>query len=152
MFVSSYSTFVGTDTQNKINNYKSESSKKESDSFKSELLKSSVIEPYTNKNLPIDYISNYKSLNNHQKLLEQEKSQDETKLKKLSLLNNAKNAYDENSKIFPLTKKPSLTLSQIPKIDKKEPKDIQEAKEKNLRHVMVNTYLSNDRYYQITAA
>lgn len=152
MFVSSYNTYIGTDTQSKINNYKSESSKKESDFFKGELLKSSVVEPYTNKNLPIDYISNYKSFSNHQKLLEQTKSQDETNLKKLSLLNSAKNAYEENSKIFSLVKKPSLTLSQTFETNSSESKELQEAKERNLRHVMVNTYLSNDKYYQITAA
>ena len=54
--------------------------------------------------------------------------------------------------MFPIIKKPAFTLSQTPKIDEKLPLDVQEAKEKTLRHTMLNTYISNDNYYRITAA
>ena len=47
--------------------------------------------------------------------------------------------------------KPSVTLSQTPSIDKKQSLDIQKIQEKNLRQTMVNTYLANDKYFQITA-
>ena len=152
MFISSYSTYVGTDVVNKSNNYRDDTLKNSPNSFSNELSKSSVLKPYINKDLPIDYISNYKSFNNQQKLHEQLQTQDELKVKKLTLLSSAKVAYEDNSKIFQLIRKPALTLSQPSKIDEKEPKELKEAKEKNLRHVMVNTYLSNDKYFQITAA
>lgn len=152
MFVSSFNTYIGTNSSNKSETYKDRELKGDFESFNSELSKSTVLKPYTNANLPIDYISNYKSFSNHQKLYEQIQNQNGGELKKLTVLNNAKIAYEENTKMFPLTKKPAFTLTQTPKIDEKLPHDIQEAKEKTLRHTMVNTYLANDKYYHVTAA
>jgi hypothetical protein len=54
--------------------------------------------------------------------------------------------------MFSLVKKPTLALSYLPKIDEKLSPDVKEAKEKNLRYTMVNTYMENDKYYRVTAA
>ncbi len=66
-------------------------------------------------------------------------------------LQSAKVAYSSNSTMFSLLKKPTATIDQTPTIDKTLPLDIQEIKENNMRHLMVNTYLANDNYYQTTA-
>lgn len=152
MFVSTYATFIGSNSSNKTDSYKAKEPKGESESFSKELSSSAIVKSHTDKNLPIDYISNYKSFNNQQKLQEQLQTQDELRLKQLTTTINAKVAYEGNSTMFSLSRKPTLTLSQTPKIDEKLPSGVKEAKEKNLRHVMVNTYEANDRYFQITAA
>lgn len=152
MFVSSYATYISTNASDKSDRYRTRSSDGDVDTFSKELTKSPILESYVNKNLPIDYISNYKSFNNQQKMHEQPQSLDDLKLKELNNINKAKVAYEENTKMFSLLKRPTLTLSQTPKIDEKLPRDAQEAKEKTLRYAMVNTYLENDKYFHITAA
>ena len=67
MFVSSYSTYIGINNSLKSENYKERDAKNTTELFSEILSNSTVLKPYTN--LPIDYISNYKSLNNQQKLL-----------------------------------------------------------------------------------
>jgi len=151
MFVSSYSTYISTNTSDKTDKYRAQSSKNDLNSFSKELSKSPILKSHINQTMPIDYISNYKSFNNQQKLQQLVKSQDELNLKNISTMNNAKVAYEDNSKMFSLIKKPMASLSQTYNIDKKLPKEIQDIQEKSLRLVMVNTYLSNDKYYQVTA-
>ncbi|MFA5233172.1 MAG: hypothetical protein WC390_02150 [Sulfurimonas sp.] len=152
MFVSTYATFIGSNSSNKTDSYKAKETRGGVESFSKELASSAIVKSHTDKNLPIDYISNYKSFNNRQKLQEQLQTQDELKLKHLTTTINAKVAYNVNSTMFSLSKKPTPSLNLTPKIDEKLPSDVKEAKEKNLRHVMVNTYEANDRYFQITAA
>jgi len=152
MFVSSFSTFVHSTNTNKSIDFKKNDEKEKSESFSKSLSDLTILKPYSDKSLPINYISNYKSFHNHQKLQEHLQSQGEYTLKQLSTLNSAKVAYDENSKMFSLARKPSLSLSQTPKIDEKLPRQEQEAKEKTLRHSMINAYISNDNYYRVTAA
>ncbi|MDQ1268312.1 MAG: hypothetical protein QG560_955 [Campylobacterota bacterium] len=152
MFVSTYATFIGTNNSGKTDSFKAKEPKSESESFSKEFANSSIVKSHTDKNLPIDYISNYKSFNNRQKLQEQLQTQDELRLKQLTTTINAKVAYDGNSTMFSLVRKPALSLNLTPKIDEKLPSDVKEAKEKNLRHAMVNTYEANNRYFQITAA
>ena len=152
MFVSSYSTYIATNSSHKSQKYGDRDANESLESFSKNLLNSTVIKPYANTNLLVDYISNYKSLSNQQKLHERVQEKDTDEFKKLTIINNAKTAYDEGIKIFSLSRNPPLTLSQTPKIDEKLPKEIQEAKEKSLRSLMINTYLTNDKYYKITAA
>jgi hypothetical protein len=66
----------------------------------------------------------------------------------------AEQAYSEGVKkfAFALRNTKVTTIDQTPKIDTTLPNEIQELKESKLRHKMVNTYLSNDRYYQLTSA
>ena len=151
MFVSSYSTYINTGTSDKTNKLKIDNQKNVSKSFSSELSKSTLLEAYSSNKLPIDYVSNYKSFNNKQRLQQLVKSQNELDLKRTTVINNAKTAYEDNSKMFSLLKKPTTTLNQIKKIDEKLPQNIQDIQKSNLKHTMVNTYIENDRYYQITA-
>jgi len=151
MFVSSYSTYISANTNDKITKPKFEQKKDEANAFNSILKKGSPLQAYSPKNMPIDYISNYKSLNNQQKLQEQVKSKDEIKFKKINDTKNAKVAYESNTSMFSLMRIPSSSLDLTPQISSNYPQNIQDVKEDNLRYKMVNTYLANDKYYQITA-
>ena len=152
MFISTYSTYVNTNTSEKSHRQADDRFKTKSEPFNLEQAQSTLIKPNIIKNLPVDYVHNYKAFNNQLKLQEQVQTPDEIKFKKIKDLDSAKNAYEENSKMFPLFKKPSFSLSQPMIANKTLPQDIKELKEENLRHVMVNTYIANDKYYQITAA
>ena len=151
MFVSSYNTYISTNNSEKIANKKIEKTKEFDSLFESKLAQNSVIESKENKNLPINYISNYKAFSNKQKLQEQMQDLSGEKYTKINAIKNAKDAYAENSMMFSLFVEPKVTLSQTPQIDKKLPTNFQEAEEKMMRNTMVNTYLDNDKYYQITA-
>ena len=148
MFISTYNTYIGTNTSEKPHNTAGNSNKDKSNVFDSELYANKVSTPLTSKNLPVDYVSNYKFIYNQQ---EQTKNPDEIKFKKIKDMSIAKTAYEDNSTMFSLIKKPTLTFSQSVKATIKQPQNIQELKEQNLRHTMVNTYIENDKYYQITA-
>ena len=152
MFVSSYSTYINTSTSDKTNKLKIDTQKDELKPFSSELSKSTSVETYSVKKLPIDYVSNYKTFNNQQKMQDQTIIQEEQKLKKISTLNSAKTAYEDNSKIFSPFKKPTVTLSQTSQSDRRQPKNIQDIQISNLKNTMLNTYIENDSYYKITAS
>ena len=138
MFVSSYSTYISTDNQNKISKERGSDTKKTSDTFSSKLQQTAVLESKTIKNIPISYISNYKSFSNKQKLEQNLKNSNFEKYAKVNAQTNAKTAYAENSKMFSLVIKPSVTLNNIQK--------------KELYIHALDIYRSNDKYYQITAA
>ncbi|MDD2652653.1 MAG: hypothetical protein PHX44_06350 [Sulfurimonas sp.] len=152
MFVSSYNTYVQTDNTNKSRDFKANEFKKESFFLSEAASNEPAFAPRNEKSLPIDYISNYKSFQNQQKLQEQLQGQDRFTLKGLNVLADAKNAYEESAKKFSLAKKPTLALDLTPKIDITLPQETKEAKVKTLRHVMINTYVANENYYRITAA
>ncbi|MBU0721370.1 hypothetical protein KJ877_08505 [bacterium] len=157
MFVSSYSTYINTNSSARNDGADSQKVKKEP-SFGSGLSEKQTLSFTDAIHLPVDYIAK-KSAFWHKLELQKKEAQNtqkdiEQKTKEFTqhkTLQNAQKAYTENSKIFSLFLKANPTLDQTPKIDKKLPKDIQDLKEKNIRHTMVNTYLSNDRYYQLTA-
>ncbi|MCK4737226.1 MAG: hypothetical protein KAT10_01595 [Sulfurimonas sp.] len=151
MFISTYNTYINTNTSEKSHKQAGSRLKDKAEPFNLELSKNPVLKSNITKNLPIDYVSNYKSFNTQQKLQEQAKSPNEIKFNKIKNMDSAKVAYEEGSKMFPLFKKPSSALSQPIKMSKEAPQNIQDLKEENLRHVMVNTYIVNDKYYQITA-
>ncbi len=161
MFVSSYSTYVSANTSERTARTRS-SDTKENTSFSYK--RSSDPKPLTQHNFPVDYIAQSKTFGNKIELeLQKEQLQDNNnkELKQLkssmkeldtySTLQNAKQAYKDNSKIFSLLRIPHVTLDQTPTIDKKLPNDLQELQEKSLRQEMLNTYVQNDSYYQITA-
>ena len=152
MFVSSYNTYVQTDSTNKSRDFKANELKKESFFLSEAASNEPAFAPRNEKSLPIDYVSGYKSFQNQQKLQEQLQGQDGFTLKGLNTLANAKNAYEESARKFSLAKKPTISLDLTPKIDVTMPQETKEAKVKTLRQTMVNTYLANDRYYHITAA
>lgn len=147
MFVSSYSTYIDTTANKKVENKKSDVTSKPSESFSSKLPQAAPqSELILSKKLPINYISNYKALYNRQQLQEKDLQTNPAKMKfsKLSSLSNAQISYSENSKMFSLFIKPKTTLNQTPKVEKNQ--------ENVMRAKMVNTYIANDRYYDITAA
>ena len=152
MFVSSYSTYIDTNRLQKSQETQKEEKKTENGAFSKKLnLNLSSLQKST-VNFPINYISDYKVLNNQQKL-EQDVAQNRQKQKfsKIQSFDNAKTAYSDNTKIFSLLVKPRATLNQTPRIDKKMPQNAQEAKESIMKHEMINTYIANENYYKITA-
>lgn len=149
MFVSSYNTYITTSLSDKSASQRVE--KKSSESFESRLKEHAPLESKDTQILPINYISNYKAFSNKQKMQDEFLDKDSKKFSKINTLNNAKDAYKENSKFFSLFLEPKITQSQTPQIDKNLPSEVQSAQERQLRHTMVNTYLANDNYYKITA-
>jgi len=151
MYVSSFNTYINTESTARTQQNKVQENKSSAKSFETKLLSKTVKNVDTSPKFPINYISNYKSLNNQQKLQENLQSSEKTKFLKLEAEIEAKNAYTDNSKIFSLILAPRTTIDQTPKINKNLPQNIQDIKEENLRHTMVNTYVSNENYYKITA-
>lgn len=144
MFVSAYSTYVSTNTNDKLNKPKFDEQKVQDKPFSKILVSAPALLAYDTKNIPINYISNYKSFNNKQKLLDSEiKSKDEVKFKKMSDVKNAKTSYESNSHMFSLMSVPKAPINQTTRIN--------EVNLDNMKHKMVNTYLENDKYYQLTA-
>ena len=154
MFVSSYNTYVDTTTSTNAQKESAESTNNPSSKFEIKATPALNQNVILGKKLPIDYISNYKALNNKQQLEDNDtaKQASTMKFKKVSSLKNAQLAYGENSKMFSLLIKPKQTINQTPKIDQKMPIEAQDAKENIIRNTMVNAYMANDDYYRITAA
>ncbi len=150
MYVSSFSTYISTDSSLKTQQERVQNSKS-GDSFETKLLSKTVKERDSSTKFPINYISNYKALNNQQVLQEDSPNLEKNRFLKLEAQSSAKNAYSDNSKIFSQIIPPRATLDQTPRVDKNLPSNIQEIKENNLRQTMVNTYISNESYYRITA-
>ncbi|MCW8895931.1 hypothetical protein [Sulfurimonas sp.] len=148
MFISTYNTYITTDTSEKSHKTTANGNKDKPEQFASERYEKKISTPAASKNLPVDYVSNYKFIYNQP---EQTKNPDEIKFKKIKDMSLAKTAYEDNSIMFSLVKKPTVTISQLIKPNKEQPQNIQELKEQNLRNTMVNTYIENDKYYQITA-
>jgi len=153
MFVSSYNTYIDTTTR-RTQNEKSDAPKKASSSFESKLLQPTPKNVVLESKLPLNYISNYKALNNQQKLQEQELTKNPAKMKfsKISSMNSAHVAYGDNSKMFSLILRPKQTIDQTPKLDKNLPTKAQEIQSDFMKAKMINTYVSNENYYRITAA
>jgi hypothetical protein len=151
MFVSSYSTYIDTTKINRLKKPINIQDKNLSEKFSKELSKSIII-PKAMQSLPIDYVSNNKTFQNQQKLNYNFKNQDLAKFIKDSTQQNAKTSYKQNSKMFSLIQKPLGTLNQTPKIDKTLPSNLQELKKQFIRRDMINTYISNQSYYNLTSA
>ena len=151
MYVSSFSTYINAESSTRTQQNRVQESKSSADTFESKLLSKTVKNIDISPKFPINYISNYKALNNQQKLQENPQSSEKTKFLKLEAQADAKHAYSNNSKIFSLILSPRATLDQTPRVDKKLPQNIQDIKEENLRHTMLNTYIANENYYRITA-
>ena len=151
MYISSFNTYITTNSSDKTEKIRAEKPSKSSQSFSKRLSSQTVKVIDTTSILPINYISEYKVLNNQQKLKDNTLNSDRAKFSKIKALVSSKSAYSESSKIFPLFLKPSASLNQTPHIDKKMPIETQEAKEQIMKHTMVNTYIANDNYYKLTA-
>ncbi len=164
MFVSSFNTYVTNSNSQKVSKSGDEHAKANSKIFKYNKVESPT-ELLTTSTKPINYISKGKAQYNKQII--QTKQEDIKTLEKENFVKtkksiqnfntnrtfkNAKLAYSTNLTMFSRLRKPHTTaINQNPKIDKDLPPDIKIIKEQNIRHKMVNTYLANDKYYQITA-
>ncbi len=153
MFVSSYSTYINPNTISKYPKDKvSEGEVKQKSSFHTAFTSTTVVQQ-TSSNLPLNYISNYKVLSNQQKMHQDlQQKTDSQNFKKLQKFSSATEAYSYNKKLFSVVPKPHIAIDMTPKINKRLPKEAQTMAEKSLRSTMINTYLANDKYYQITAA
>lgn len=165
MFVSSYSTYVASSTSDKTVKVNNEREKEEKSSFSSKLLSASKIDSKALDSFPVDYVITNKTFGNKQQLefqrqtIENRETKDSTNTKKLTeifskqnLLIDAVSSYSANTKMFSLRQKPQATISQTPTISTQQPTESQELQINNLRHTMVNTYLENDKYYQVVAS
>jgi hypothetical protein len=151
MFISSYSTYIDTSKTTRLKKDRDEKDKPFSANFSKELSKS-IITPRTVKSFPIDYVSNYQTFRNQQKLNYNFKNQDLAKFVKTSKQLNAQTSYKQNSKMFSLVLKPLGTLNQTHKINTILPNNLQELKKQFTRKDMISTYTSNVSYFNITAA
>ena len=164
MFISSFSTYVTNNTSDKTTKTASNNREDRKTSFSEKLSKSTLSTPLLKQNSLINYISQGKAQYNKQMIEISQNTLKNDKKNDFKITNNIRNsfssnisvqsakvAYISNSTMFSLLKKPTASLNQTPTIDNALPQNIQELKEKNMRHLMVNTYLSNDNYYKITA-
>ena len=156
MFVSTYSTYLNTNSVNKTTKEKDTLlPSKPFSLFESENIKSTLPSSNLLKNSMVNYLSHNKILSTKQRIYQQlEQNSTEANIKKLTNISSKINApatYAENTKMFPLTLREQLTLKGKEPVDKNLPKDLQELKKSNLKLEMVNTYIANDKYYQLTA-
>jgi len=167
MFVSSYNTYIQTNSSDKNTKQKVEEQNKASESFSSKLNSTISSLNYKTSNIPISYISQSQVLNNKNELeaqsrqLKEPKEKAKNEIKELinrytsqNTLLNAKKSYEGNSRIFSLMKKPKVAFDQTPSLEKtlpQKPPEVKEIRELNMRHKMVNTYLANENYYTVTA-
>jgi len=165
VFVSSYSTYVASNTSDKTLKVNTEREKEGKSSFSSKLLSASKVNTKAFNSFPVDYVITNKTFGNKQQLefqqqaIENRETNDSTNTKKLTeifskqnLLLDAVSSYSANTKMFSLRQKPQATISQTPIINTKQPTENQELQVNNLRHIMVNTYQENDKYYQAIAS
>ncbi|MBN2781839.1 MAG: hypothetical protein JXQ66_01200 [Campylobacterales bacterium] len=150
MFVSSYSTFIHNININKTRpTTETKFDEKQKSNFKVNLEEhnSKVLTSKPDASTPINYISNYKAFANQQKLQNDEKlfssKKDSEKFSSINSLKNAKESYEVNSRMFPRVRIPHITLSNVMQDTIDLPKALQ--------NTMVNTYIDNERYFQITA-
>jgi len=161
MFISSYNTYIQTNTSTRNEKQKEDGG---GSSFTSKLFEQPKLQLFSFTSLPVDYVQNTKSSRNKFAIEKQtQKLQDskndelykqEKLTKKVSTqqtLQSAKTAYKDNAKLFSQIQKTKITLDQTPKVDPKLPENIQELKEQNMRRIMVNTYIQDDNYYKRTA-
>ncbi len=146
MYISSFNTFVNVDASHKISSKRTENSK--DFSFKNLQNSDEKVLSTPLKNPPINYTANNNSFASQFKL--QESAEKTTQLtKKYSdskKLQNAKKAYESGSKIsFLFQKEQSLAVAVA------KPHYVSALQEKSTYAQMVNTYVQNEKYYQITA-
>ena len=164
MFVSSYNSYVQTDSSLKSSRTKLDKLNSVSDIFSKKLAQKNFTDSFNASSIPSQYISKNLAHTNKQELdfqkeqlknpqneVTKEIKETLTKFAVNNSLTNAKNAYEHTTKIYTPYTKQSISLNQTPKMDKNLPEEAYEAKEFHMRHTMIHTYISNDRYYQVTA-
>ena len=164
MFISSFSTYVTSNSSDKTIKAVANTKETKNSAFSNKLSQNITHSSLPKQNSSINYVSQGRAQHNKQMIEISQKSPQNSKSSDFKRTNNIRNnfssnasiqsakvAYTSNSTMFSLLKKPTATIDQTPIIDKNLPQNIQELKEKSMRHLMVNTYLANDNYYKITA-
>lgn len=153
MFVSSYSTFLHT---NAIDKNAKKDAPKELSPEKSFSTKSLDSSQNTTKPLivtPVNYQSNHQFLKTKAKV--QQQVEQNTQPAKFTTMNSqikASSAYTSNSTMFSLMPKSQpIVKHNTQEINQNLPQEVKDLKESFLKIKMVNTYISNNNYYQITA-
>jgi hypothetical protein len=156
MFVSSYSTYIQTNTETKSTKREDKTSNYAS-SFSTKTTEESVPESAKRASLPVDYIA--KNNNFYTKLfLEKNQNEQNNQTKELthkfidqSTLQDAKKAYTQTSKIPSLFRETFITFDKTLLTESENSQGTQELKDAKMRKLMINTYVANDNYYKITA-
>jgi len=145
MFVSSFNTYISDINLKKARQNTQKVKDAERSDFSSHLPENQqVLASKVDFKTPINYISNYKSFANKQKLQDEKLTKKPIeRFTKINKMQNAKTSYEVNSKKFSLLRVPHITLNQVQKQEDKLPIKLQQK--------MVNTYIANDNYYRITA-
>jgi len=153
MFVSSYATFIQSHSLNKTEKIKDSEGAKESFTRYSDLQKeysskNSQAPLNTTKELPLSYISNYKVINNQQKLQHKEQeTKHNDRFKEIKTLKSAQQAYTQNSVLFASLREPKVTLSQTPFSMGNLSDTLHKAQLRVFKQEMINTYKANQEYY-----
>lgn len=149
MFVSSYNTYITHKSSSKAERSTQKESNKTSSFSATKSFATKAEKTLNSTEIPLNYISSYKSLHNQQLLQQQNehnKEYSKTKFDKINKITTAQSAYSENSKLFSLLQKPKTALTQ----EVNQPKNIQQSSA--LKQKFINTYIENDNYYKVTAA
>jgi len=150
MFVSSYNTYIYTNNSHKISK-EIEETKEKLKSFQHSLLNATHKKIYSEKKVPINYISKEKVQYNKKIISEQQeykKALSSTKkFNHSSFLKTASTAYKDNVQKFSTFKKPKVAFQKTINSGLDTPKEIQNIQEKNMRTAMVHTYNENNNYY-----
>jgi len=166
VFVSSYNTYINTiNATNKSEKKVQEDSKVNFDLKKStdSLYKTPL--NFSNNPQKIDYLSSSNVFQNKLVLqYQQEKMQDPKSQKKIDTLKDITNrfnksvsledvssTYIQNSKKFAIMKKPLVPLTQKESQKSENNLSLNSAKEKIQREEMINTYIENENYFNISA-
>ena len=162
MFVSSYSTYIDTNTLSKPQKTAQGVVDKKSKLFSNYLATSTLPLKRFETTTPLNYTQTPRVLYNKERIAsQQEHTQNSNAQNSLNLSQNvattlnmqkAFESYLINAKPFSPMKRPQATLSQTPTIDENSSKELQLAKESALRKTMVSTYAANDFFYKITAS
>jgi len=149
MFVSTYSTYLNTNSVNKTSKNGETSSSSSSKLFENSLKHSQTSPARLLQSTPITYISHNKTLGTKERINQQlQQNSYETDLKKLTTIKSqmqAPSAYAANTKMFSLIIKHPNTPKQV------DNSPFKELKENVQRAKFVNTYAANEKYYELTA-
>ena len=153
LFVSSYSTYLHANTTDKTTKDKESKGQSSDKLFDIKSLKNAN-KPLANT--PINHLTDYKALKTKAQIQQQvEQNTQNNQTSKFITMNSqvkASSAYTANSTMFSLMPKNQPTLKHnTQKINQNLPQEIKDLKESFLKIKMVNTYISNNSYYQITA-
>ncbi len=153
MYVSSYSTYLHTNTTDKTTSKKISKELPTDKLFTYKGLNSSQNLAKPALNTPANYISSHTSLSTKAQIQQQlENNNSTTKFTMINSQTKASSAYNDNSIMFSLIPKNQPTIKQnTQNINQNLPQEIKDIKESFLKIKMLDTYNSNNNYYQITA-